>query len=143
MSIRNKALDLLSRREHSRFEMKQKLKARFANDTAEIDAVLDTLEGEQLLNDYRFTEMFVRGRVGRKIGPNKIIVELKQKGVNTSVIDKVFDELAIDWCQLVKDLSIRKYGDEPAIDEKEQAKRIRFFQYKGFNTEQIRSVVVW
>ncbi len=143
MSIRNKALDLLARREHSRSELKNKLNHRFRGEEHEIDLVLDGLENENLLSDQRFTEMFIRTRVAKGIGPIRIVSELRQKGVDASVADLVLAELDIEWSVYLKALSLQKYGETVSEDERERAKRIRFFQYKGYTPELIREVVPW
>lgn len=143
MSIRNKALDLLARREHSRAELRNKLLHRFRNEEQSIDSVLDKLENENLLSDQRFTEMYIRGRVAKSIGPIRIISELRQKGVDASLAELVLADLGMEWCAALKALSLQKYGETAAQDDKERAKRIRFFQYKGYPPELIREVVTW
>ncbi|GAB1259654.1 regulatory protein RecX [Aurantivibrio plasticivorans] len=143
MSIRNKALDLLARREHSRSELRNKLLHRFRNEEQSIDSVLDKLENENLLSDQRFTEMYIRGRVAKSIGPIRIISELRQKGVDASLAELVLADLGMEWCAALKALSLQKYGETAAQDDKERAKRIRFFQYKGYSPELIREVVSW
>ncbi|GAB1257067.1 recombination regulator RecX [Aurantivibrio plasticivorans] len=143
MSIRNKALDLLARREHSRTELRNKLLHRFRNEEQSIDTVLDKLENENLLSDQRFTEMYIRGRVAKSIGPIRIISELRQKGVDASLAELVLADLGVEWCAALKALSFQKYGETVAQDDKERAKRIRFFQYKGYSPELIREVVSW
>ncbi len=51
--IYNKALDLLSRREHSKKEISDKLLIRF-DDKEIIDLVINKLNSNNLINDYRF-----------------------------------------------------------------------------------------
>jgi len=143
VSIRNKALDLLARREHSRAELRNKLLHRFRNEEQSIDSILDKLENENLLSDQRFTEMYIRGRVAKSIGPIRIISELRQKGVDASLAELVLADLGMEWCAALKALSLQKYGETAAQDDKERAKRIRFFQYKGYPPEFIREVVTW
>jgi len=143
VSIRNKALDLLARREHSRAELRNKLLHGFRNEEQSIDSILDKLENENLLSDQRFTEMYIRGRVAKSIGPIRIISELRQKGVDASLAELVLADLGMEWCAALKALSLQKYGETAAQDDKERAKRIRFFQYKGYPPELIREVVTW
>lgn len=143
MSIRNKALDLLARREHSRFELRNKLLLRFRGEEQVIDRVLEDLENENLLSDKRFTEMFIRGRVAKGNGPIRITSELRQKGVDVSMVELMLSELDVEWYSVLKALSLQKYGATSATDDKERAKRIRFFQSKGYAPEIIREVVPW
>ena len=54
-SARNTAMDLLSRREHSRRQLFDKLKQR-GFEHEDIESALDLLQAENLLNDERFAE---------------------------------------------------------------------------------------
>ncbi len=77
--IYNKALDLLSRREHSRKELFLKLINRFESQE-EINLTLDKLEGKNLLSDSRFAEEYVQARRKKGFGPIKISAELDPMG---------------------------------------------------------------
>ena len=66
--IYNKSLDLLSRREHSRKELKEKLLLRFQSDDV-IQTVLDKLETNNLINELRFAEAYPRSRKRKRLGP--------------------------------------------------------------------------
>ena len=59
--IYNKALDLLSRREHSSKEIREKLLLRF-DDNIIINSVITKLEENNLINDTRFAEAYVSSR---------------------------------------------------------------------------------
>ena len=88
--IYNKALDILSRREHSVLELKQKLKKKY-NFTDSLNEVISRLKQNNLLNDYRFTEAYVIYRKRKGFGPIKISNELKSKGISEATIDEVLD----------------------------------------------------
>ena len=60
--IYNKALDLVSRREHSRHELMFKLDKRYPETSPIIEEVLDKLEGNKILDDERFAEMYLNSR---------------------------------------------------------------------------------
>ena len=79
--IYNKALDLLSRREHSRKELYLKLTKRFES-KEDINFNLDRLEEKNLLSDSRFAEEYVQARRKKGFGPIKISAELEKRGVN-------------------------------------------------------------
>ena len=53
--IYNKALDILSRREHSVLELNQKLQKKFDTEY-DIQETISRLKKNNLLNDYRFSE---------------------------------------------------------------------------------------
>ena len=60
--VYNKALDLVSRREHSRHELMQKLNKRFPETLPIIEEALDKLVLNNILNDKRFAEMYLNSR---------------------------------------------------------------------------------
>ena len=74
--IYNKALDLISRREHSQKEIKNKLLMRYENN-AVIESVIDKLISNNLINNHRFAELYVLSRKRKGFGPKKIFYELK------------------------------------------------------------------
>ncbi|MBF1163582.1 MAG: regulatory protein RecX, partial [Dechloromonas agitata] len=77
--LRVRALQLLTRRDYSRAELKSKL-APHAESEEELDAVLDTLQNERLLSDARYAAQRVVARAGR-YGNARLKQELRQKGV--------------------------------------------------------------
>ena len=79
-SLKMRAVGYLSRREHAREELARKLAA-YAEDAAEVDAVLDALEKEGWLSTERFAQSLVHRRASRQ-GAARIVQELRQHGVD-------------------------------------------------------------
>ncbi len=77
--IRKQAMDLLSRREYSRLELKEKIERRF-DCSVSIERVLEALIDENLQSDARYTESFVKGRVRRGQGFFRILRDIQKKG---------------------------------------------------------------
>ena len=75
----------MARREHSRLELQRKLKAR-GHDAAEVSGVLDELAERHLQSDERYVEVYVRSRAARGYGPQRIALELKQRGLAVEVV---------------------------------------------------------
>jgi len=147
--IRRAAMDLLARREHSRLELLTKLQTRFRKrlkgsvDEACVEAIqfqIDRLTDEGLQSDYRLAGSVIRSRSGRGHGPVKIGGELRQKGLNDSVISAAFLEENIDWFEKAREVSHRKFGAESPANSAEKAKRGRFLQQRGFSWDQIQSI---
>ena len=134
--IRAAAMDLLTGREFSRRELELKLKRKFES-CLEIGEELDRLQRERLQSDERFTESFVRSRVIRGQGPARIRRDAREKGIEAPLFDQVLEIQDIDWYALAKDVAVRKFGSELAVDSKDRAKRMRFMQYRGFSFDQI------
>ena len=138
--LRRAAMDLLSRREHSRKELWQKLRNRA--ETPEIlEVVLGALEADRLLSDERFAESFVRSRVSRGLGPVRIKQELLQKGIAADMVSIQLESCDEDWQQQALEVNEKKFGAAPVKDPKEKAKRVRYLQYRGFHIDTIMAVV--
>ncbi|WP_426417373.1 regulatory protein RecX [Aestuariirhabdus sp. LZHN29] len=137
--IRRAAMNLLARREHSQQELREKLQRRFAPEL--IDTEISRLADESLQSDQRFVESFVRSRLSKYQGPARIRGELRQRGVDEQLYDQMLADNPVDWFSLLAELNQKKYGEQPPLDAAEKARRIRFFQYRGFNFEQINTVV--
>lgn len=140
-SLRNKALDFLARREHSRFELRKKLATSGEVEESAIEEILDVLEAEHLLSDERMAEAFVRARIGRGKGPRWIAQELRQRGVDDIIIDNVLNQSDNNWLDRGRKVCIRKFGEEPARTLEERARRSRFLIYRGFRPDQAEAIL--
>ncbi len=124
------AMRMLVRREHSVFELTQKLTTK-EFDSADIESALNSLIEQNYQSDERFSAEFIQMRFNQGKGPIKISVDLKQRGISH------FDLSMFDFYALAQKIRITKFGDEIPSDYKEQAKQKRFLQSRGFDFEQI------
>ena len=133
-TIYNKSLDLLSRREHSVFELTQKLKKRYGLNKL-INDVIIRLQESNLLDDQRFAEAYIKVRARKGFGPRRIDVELQQRKVSEAIINQ---ELSIieNWNELAL-LAFKKKFSNFQKDTKEILKAKSFLQNRGFSFEQI------
>ena len=140
LAARRKAMDLLARREHTRHELLDKLqKSGFDENTA-----LDTIEAlakEGLQSDRRFVEAFVQSRVRQGKGPMRIRADLSQRGVREPVIHEALSDADADWSALAIDVRRKKFGDDGPADLKDKARQVRFLQYRGFESDQVRAAI--
>ena len=136
--VYNKALDLLSRREHSQKEIKLKLQKKFKN-SEEIYEVIEKLVANNIINDTRFTEHYINSRKRRGFGSKKISYELLSKGISESIIDSALSNMD-DWKELAKKEFNKKYKDGPSDDFKIRSKQKNFLLNRGFSFEEIESV---
>jgi regulatory protein len=136
--VYNKALDLLSRREHSQKEVILKLQKKFKN-SEEIYEVIEKLVANNIINDTRFTEHYINSRKRRGFGSKKISYELLSKGINESIIDSTLSNMD-DWKELAKKEFNKKYKDGPSDDFKIRSKQKNFLLNRGFSFEEIESV---
>ncbi len=131
-SIRVVAMDLLTRREHSVYELTRKLKQR-KFEIEEIDAAITTLQQDNLQSDSRFIESIVNSRINAGFGPLKIKYELRQKGVSDRLVDDYFSSLELDWDSRMAEQRIKKFGEGIPVEYKEKMKQARFLQNRGFS----------
>jgi len=136
-ALRVAALRLLTRRDHSRAELRSKLAAQAAS-PEQLEAVLDALQAERLLSDHRYASQRVAARAGR-YGNARLRQELRQQGVCDDDIAAALPEGGDEAsrCQVVW---ARKFSQLPQTAE-ERAKQMRFLQYRGFSGEVIRRVM--
>ena len=140
-AIKEACLQYLIRREHSQKELLQKVSAKGFS-RSDIDLVITELVEQGLQSDTRFAESYARSRVHRGFGPLRIKAELQQRGAGDCYFDMAVEDIAGSWQELLEQVYEKKYGaDTSAIDIKEQLKRSRFLQQRGFSTEMIRELL--
>ncbi len=130
-------MDLLARREHSRLELYQKLKKKKFEPNI-INAELDKLSDEGLQSDERFAEAFLRSRIDKGKGPNIILSELLQRGVDELLVSNVLESISEgQWCEVAYETMNKKLGNESELDYDKQLKLMKFLNNRGFTRSQI------
>ncbi|MDG2093455.1 MAG: regulatory protein RecX [SAR86 cluster bacterium] len=137
-TVYNKALDIVSRREHSEKEIKNKLLEKF--DAPEIiEQVVLKLVENNLINDVRFAEMYVLIRKRKGFGPKKIQFELMARGIDDSISSLVITEEG-SWKEAAQKAFNKKFKNGASQEFKERNKQKTFLQNRGFSFEEIDSV---
>tara|TARA_B100000401_G_scaffold296142_1_gene203063 strand:+ start:340 stop:789 length:450 start_codon:yes stop_codon:yes gene_type:complete len=130
-------MDLLARREHSRLELYQKLKQKKFEPNI-INTELDKLSNEGLQSDERFAEAFLRSRIDKGKGPNIILSELLQRGVDELLVSNVLESISEgQWCEVAYETMNKKLGNESELDYDKQLKLMKFLNNRGFTRSQI------
>ena len=138
--IYNKALDLVSRREHSRFELLQKLNKRFPETENLIEEALDKLQANNILNDERFAEMYLNSRARKGFGQKKIEMELSSKKVDSSLIIHLI-EAYNSWSQNAENELQKKFKGIKPIDYQSKMKQKQFLFNIGFSSQIIEEIL--
>jgi regulatory protein len=126
------ALALLGRREHSRAELRGKLRGKGVGSEA-AEAVLDRLSAQGWLDENRFVETYVAERQRRGFGPLKIRQALRERGVDAALIDDALEGDAESWHRTLDALCARRLGDPATLDERRAyARAVRFLTGRGF-----------
>jgi regulatory protein len=133
-------MDLLARREHGARELEQKLSGKGCP-AAVASAAVEQLRRDGLVSDDRYVESLVMARREHGHGPLRIERELKEKGVDPSVVNHWLDARDPQWLEVLRDVYRKKYGDSPPGNFQERARRARFLQSRGFSAEQVMKVL--
>lgn len=129
----NSAYRFLARRDHSIYELRQKL-LRKNFDGQVIDSVINRLLELDYLDDLEFARSFIRHcQKIRQMGPVRIFYELRKRGVSREIIDISSDEYSED---LEKDIILKIILSKLELGKRED-KIIQYLQRKGFYLEKI------
>ena len=142
-----RAVRLLTLREHTKLELRRKLGVRQSNPKI-VDAVIQRLEDEGYLSEERFIEIFVRSRLNKGQGPLKIQAALRERGISDQLISTY---LAFDdefWIAKATSVDQKKFStDQPSQGggRKTQItlwqRRVQFLEDRGFSPYTIQKVV--
>ena len=139
LSIKGRALRVLSQREHSRAELATKL-ARHVQEGDDLEAVLDDLEAEDFINAERVAESVVHRRAGR-LGTQRLAQELRSKGLSDDLVRNMAERLRATELERAQAVWQQRFGGAPATDPKERARQMRFLAARGFAGDVVRRVL--
>lgn len=140
LSLKARALKLLTAREHSRAELERKLTPHL-QDGDDLAAVLDDLTRRGYLDEARYVASVVHRRAARS-GTRLIRQELQAQGIAPDLMADALGELQDGELGRARELWQRRYGADPA-DAREAARQQRFLLSRGFGSEVVRQVVRW
>jgi regulatory protein len=136
--LRERALRLLARREHSRTELARKLQAHVRRGD-DLEALLDDLSRRKLLSDERYAEARAHA-LSRKFGAARIARELRAKGLDKGLAEQVSGAARATEVERAREVWRRKFRVAPTTRE-ERARHMRFLQSRGFSFDAIRAAV--
>jgi regulatory protein len=134
--LRQKAIRLLARREHTRAELARKLAPLGTEE--EIETVLNELARSGLQSDARFAESYLRSQAGR-LGAARLRQTLRSKGVAADLVEAQVTDLPAEL-ERAQEVWRKKFAAPPA-DAREWAKQARFLQGRGFSAAVIRKLL--
>lgn len=133
-------MGLLARREHSCAELLQRLAVR-GYDPGLTEAVIADLAGEGLVSDLRYAVERVRVRAQQGVGPLRILVELRERGLTSEVIGEALNLKDPLWAERASRARRKRFGAILPQEHTERARQARFLQGRGFSVEQITFAV--
>ncbi len=137
-TLRERALRLLARREHSRAELARKLRT-YASPEEELETLLEDLSRRKFLSDERYAESRAHA-LSRKYGAARIAHELRAKGLGKELAEQASGVARATEVERAREVWRRKFRAAPRTRE-ERAKQMRFLQSRGFSFDAIRAVV--
>ena len=145
LSPHNYLLKLLTRREHSVSEVREKLRKKFPAEIENIEKLIKKFVEKNWLSDSRFCEVFVRDQILKKSGPKKIIQKLFKRGVDLELIrEKIEEEYpASDQAEIIMELAKNKYETLKKRGKGEselelRQKILRFLMGRGFDFDMVK-----
>lgn len=133
-----RALGLLTRREHSRKELTRKLTAR-GLDRDEVEAAVGRLAEAGWQDDTRFAESLVRARANNGYGPLHIRAELGTHGLDSQAVAEALQGYEGDWLENARELVRRRFGEGFATDPARRRKAADLLVRRGFDAETVRN----
>jgi len=136
--LRQRAVRLLARREHTRAELTRKLAPH--GTAEEIETVLTELAQAGLQSDARFAESYVRSQAAR-LGSARLRQTLRNKGVAAEIVATELEQASLpDETARARAVWQKKFA-APPLDARDWAKQARFLQGRGFAVEVIRKLL--
>jgi regulatory protein len=131
---------LLSRRDHSLYELRGKLRKKGFS-PEEITATLEKLKKENLVNDHRFAELFMESTLRRKAaGPRYLAAKLRQRGISDHIIQRVLSSYNnAEYEKKLAQQAAREWQRTHQRTKHDGIRLGRFLAARGFRHEVISS----
>ncbi|ORT52158.1 recombinase RecX [Vibrio sp. qd031] len=140
VDAKSAAIQLLSRRDHGEYELRQKMLNK-GYPLADIDNALHFCIEHRYLDDERFAKSQVRQHIYKGHGKRRILQDLSLKKVSESIVLRALEEESVDWFELAKETADKRFKGQKSTDAKEYAKQVRFLQYRGFDFDEIKYAI--
>ncbi|MBR1483003.1 MAG: regulatory protein RecX [Ruminococcus sp.] len=135
---KEKALWLISYRNHSKKELRDKIRRTCDADAAE--HAVERMEELGLVNDRDFAESYARKLLyTKRMSKRAAAIELRRKGIDREIIDEVLDSMEIDEQEQIRQVIARKYPN--VSDEKIRRRAVAALQRLGYGWEDIKAAL--
>lgn len=128
------AVRLLGHRDHSVFELRRKLAKREHDDDA-IQAAIDELIELNYVNDRRYAVLFTEQRLGRGYGPLSVRSKLRERGIESQLVDDALAEQNMSWSELAKKALQKRFAADVIVsrETRDESRISRFLAARGFS----------
>ncbi len=135
---KEKAMWLISYRDHSSKELYDKLRRDFGEDASQ--KALLRMQELGLINDEAFAKRYASELHSKHQSPSSIRYKLMQKGIDKEVTEEIVSSLEIDPQAEIEALIIKKYS-RSLSDEKGVRRTVAALQRAGYRYSDIKSVL--
>ena len=142
--VLNTALRILTGRDHSKYELIQKLKHR-GYKPEDIEKAVTACERFDYINDERTSRVFIEQLTRKGYGVTRILHEMKKKGLRGEQIQNILFETISDVderenAERILKKNIKRFERESDL-KKRRDKIYRFLYARGFSEDTIRKLV--
>ncbi len=136
------ALNFVSYRPRSEREVRDRLRQK-AYEPASIDYAIDKMRGWRYLDDTKFAEFWVESRAEHAPrGKRALQSELRAKGVERDVVERVLEETDIDEHAAALEIARKRLRSLSSYDEETQRRRLSaFLARRGFGWDVVKPVL--
>ncbi|OWZ83115.1 regulatory protein RecX [Natranaerobius trueperi] len=141
----SRAIKFMTHRQKTTKEMRDYLLKK-GYDLKIVEKVINRLYEFDFLNDYNFAKEYVYSKVfntNTPIGPKRIRLELKHKGIDKEIIDKIVNDISHEEeMDLAKKLICKKNIE--IVDLKVKRKLAVYLERRGFSEDAILKLLnIW
>lgn len=137
--VKNKALRYLEYRAHSEHELYVKLK-RAGAEEEDIERVLEFLREYRFVDDKEFAVKCARDMKNlKKFGKKRVRAELMKKGIDSEYIENAIEQIEWEDEDVLYPMVKKKLSGD--FERKSIDRCIRYFVYKGYGFEEIKSMI--
>ena len=134
------AVSFLAKKDYASGALRKILK-RESDDEELIETVMEKLLSHHYVDDSRLIDKELQKQVNKLHGPTRIKQELRQKGLDTLLIEQAIEDLDVDWFDICQQAKEKKFSDNLPSDSKEKAKMVRYLQYRGHSMSVIMDIL--
>lgn len=138
MTVKERALAMLDRRDYSRAELLKKLVEKGAEET-EAAAAVERLAELGFVDDARYAPMIVRHYAAKGYGARRIRQELQRHGIPKELWDEAMEQMPVQDDTI--DRLLRSKLKSASPDRAELKKAQDFLLRKGYGWEEIRTAL--
>ena len=135
---KEKALWLISYRDHSKKELTDKIRRTCDEESAE--KAVERMEELGLVNDRVFAERYARKLIFTKhMSKTAAAFELARKGIDRELADEILESIEVDEREQIREVIEKKYRN--LSDEKIKRRAFSALQRLGYRFDDIRAVL--